>query len=138
MTPALRRVHQTIWGLLTAALPVGFGVALALVELPLREEPVRAVAPAPLPIVRQTVETDSLTASLLEAKMGATQQLEIDLKYAPEAPLIVRVRQHNRWLPIGILQGTAIYRFPMPGSDPHPQVDIQDGLHPQTRQMIQL
>ncbi len=138
MTPTLRRSHRIIWLALAVALPVGFSAAFRMNREPLTLEPIGPDVPAPLPVLVKSVNTPELTATLRRGATTADSQLEVVVKTALEVPsAVVRVRQVTGWRAIGLLSAPGLYRYPLPGADAHPTIDVVDDIHPRTLHTIQ-
>lgn len=138
MNPTLRRSHRIIWLALAVALPVGFGAALRMNREPLTLEPIGPNVPVSLPVLVKSVNTPPLTATLRRAANTADLQLEIVVKTALEVPsAVVRVRQATGWQAVGLLSAPGLYRYPLPGAEAHPTVDVFDDIHPRTLHTFQ-
>lgn len=138
MTPTLRRSHRIIWLVLAVALPIGFGAALRLNKEPLTVDPVGPAEPVSLPVTVKSVDKPDLTVTLRRAAATADFQLEIVVKTALEVPsAVVRVRQASGWRAVGLLNAPGLYRYPLPGAEAHPTVDVIDDIHKHTLYTIQ-
>lgn len=133
MTPPLRRTHRTIWLLLAIALPVGFVAALRINQAPLLQEPIVQPLPAPLPVLIRSVTTGSVIMNLRRTGQGVERQIELLVKRPFHRPsAVVRVRQNGNWRAVGLLNAPGVYRFALPTTDNHPQVEIMDDVHGRT------
>lgn len=133
MTPTLRRSHRFLWLALALVLPVGFIMALRQTGQPLAQEPIGPTAPVALPILVRSVSNPDLTLTLRKAVRTPDQQLEILVKTALETPsAVVRVRQAGGWRAVGLLSAPDVYRFAMPGTETHPEIDVWDDIHGRT------
>ncbi len=80
-----------------------------------------------------------MTLTLWQAADSSAFQLEVQVKTALEVPsAVVRVRQQGEWQVVGLLSAPGLYRFALPGTNSHPQVEILDDLHQHTLYTFQL
>ena len=60
-------------------------------------------------------------------------QLEVLVKTAFEVPsAVVRVRQSTGWRAVGLLSAPGVYRFALPGTEAHPEIDVWDDIYGRT------
>ena len=133
MTPTLRRSHRILWIVLAIALPTGFITALNLTAPAELGEPFGPDIPVALPTLVSAVSNPALTITLRKATETPALQLEVQLKTALEVPsAVVRVRQPTGWQAVGLLSAPRLYRFALPGTNTHPEIDVWDDIHGRT------
>jgi hypothetical protein len=99
MTPALRKYHRHVWYFLSGFLPIFFVAAIMVIPEQRADPSFPDNAPPALPEVLNSVETETLAASLRTDRLSGTRQLEVSVKKpltTPAALVYVSGNENDR------------------------------------------